>query len=398
MSRIVALFLGIFTLASAAQTIPPVPTQATHTEINDWLRSSDERLVAWGANFAAQNHDAAVVPQLSILAESWIPLPPQAYDAQGNYVPRTPELIRRIDAMTQVLDALIQLHGNISSQAIENLSEDFPSQALTLFARMTEPERTEFAEAIYGTRRGTGATYDWHALSHDRMVYLAAALLAKHPPQGFTSSLLGESTVVLKVSVTDRKQKAPGAFGIGTCGDSFASKPAPGWPQAWTYVVEQKWPQEQYDPSSVLVPGDPAITTRRAESSSSCSTLEWFSSTVRLRLARQEAGLPKVDLGQGSLQYDDLAYTGPKGYQSAMISLIAQHIEPFRQLASELQQNGFLSEEEARITLPRLVVQITDERTDKTDPLPHLSFSSPKIIFGDPSTGQKQYSALLTPF
>jgi hypothetical protein len=66
-----------------------------------------------------------MIPELTRLAESWQALPPQQYDAGGNYVPGTAEQRERSDAMEAVLDALIQLHGTVSAEAVEGLLQDF---------------------------------------------------------------------------------------------------------------------------------------------------------------------------------------------------------------------------------------------------------------------------------
>ena len=139
------LALGFATLAHG-QT---VPTQATTVEIDQWLRSGEPRLVAWGATFAAKNTDTAELPILATLAEDYRALPPRQYDGKGMYVPRTPAQKERFDSMQAVLDSLIQLHGAISDEAIEAVLPDFSARALTLFGRMPEPKRSQFAEAVY---------------------------------------------------------------------------------------------------------------------------------------------------------------------------------------------------------------------------------------------------------
>lgn len=371
----------------AAQGAPMIPTQATHEEITNWLRGSDQRWVALGAYFAARNRDVSAVPQLTLLAESWQSLPPQEMDANGSYIRRSPEQIERSNAMTQVLDALIQLRGTVTAHAIEEISRDFLAQALTLFAMMPEPQRAEFAKAVYKTRRGVGATYNWHEMAHDEMVYVAAAILAEHPPAGFTASLLNEATVVLNLGVRDDRKTATGLFPGGACYDSFALGRDPGWPQPWTYVVERKWPQQLTDDLTVLVPGNPAITTRRAITNSSCSALGWFSSAVRLRLAEQEAGLPAGG-PMRELRYDNLAYPGPGGYQKAVLAVVTLHAEEFRRLAMSLQEAGFLNSKEARTVGPRFIIRVIDERADRAIALPKLDSKTPKVVFASSTNAE----------
>lgn len=381
--RVLALISSQVLLAASmlAQGVPNAPVQASEQDISQWLQGGDERLVAWAAYFAAQNHDIAELPHLALRAESWHPLPEREFDNHGNYIPRSQEQRERSEAMTQVLDALIQLQGTVSPQAVEQLANDFPAQALTLFARMPEPERTGLAEDIYSTRRGAGVAYDWHTVAHDEMVHMAAAILARHPPAGFTASLLNETSVVLNVNITDTPQKPPVGFGTNICGDFLGTKPIPGWPQPWTYVVEEIWHQRNLNERSVLVAEDPAITTRRAQSTSSCSTLRWFSSAVRLRLVEQEAGASPGELDEGTRQFDNLAYTGPDSYSAALVAIIRRHIQEFRDLSAHLQRLGKMTPHEAEMAGPVFHLRITDERADKTKPLPEVHPDNPKIVF-----------------
>ena len=97
--------------------------------------------------------------------------------------------------MQAVLDALIQLHGTITSEGIVALLPDFPAQSPVLFAAVPEPERSRYALVVYGTRDRSDQPHDWHRLAHHQMIYSAAAILAVDPPPGFTATLLSETTV-----------------------------------------------------------------------------------------------------------------------------------------------------------------------------------------------------------
>ncbi len=397
--RVLALISSQVLLASSvlAQGVPNAPVQASERDISQWLQGSDERLVAWAAYFAAQNHDIGALHQLALRAESWQPLSAQESDDHGNFIPRSQDERERGEAMTQVLDALIQLQGTISPQGVERLASDFPAQALTLFARLPDPERTELAEDVYKTRRGAGAVYDWRSLAHDQMVHMAAAILALHPPNGFTASLLNETTVVLNVDVTDAPQKARDGIGTGLCVDSGAAKPILGWPQPWTYVVEELWHQQNLNGRSILVEGEPVITTRRALSTSSCSTLSLFSSAVRLRLIEQEAGVSPRELDGGIQQFDNVAYTGPNTYSAALVAIIRRHSREFRDLSARLQRLGKMAPQEAEMAGPVFHLRITDERADKTKLLPEVHPDNPKIVF-DHAEAVSSIAPWLDPF
>ena len=370
------------TLASHlyAQT-PAVPAHATVAESVEWLRGSVLRMVAWAAHFTADNRDQSALPELERLAEAWHTLPPPTYDAHGEYALIPLEQQERTDAMFAVLDALIRLHGTVSAEAIKSLAPNFTAQALTLFAAMPEPQRTQYARSVYATRRGLGSIYNPQEVAQDRMVHLAAALLAQQPPPGFTASLLNEMTVLLYITVTDQRQEPDGGIGTATCSDSFAKKPLPGWPQAWTYVVEELWSPQLLDGTTVLVPGYPAITTRRALSDSSCSTLGWFSSAVRLQLAEWEAALPAGKLRAGTRRSDTLQFFGAAAYKAALASAILRNEEPYRQLAALLASKGMLSEQEAHTAQPILRVEVLDKRSRQTEPLPEPRSNNAKVVF-----------------
>jgi hypothetical protein len=210
---------------------------------------------------------------------------------------------------------------------------------------------------------------------------MAAAILALNPPPGFTATLLNETTVTLKVRVTDDDKTLGGSFAGAMCGDSFGLVPAPGWPQPYTYVVEQHWKSES-SKEAILVPGEPAITTRRALSSSSCSTLPGFTSVQRVQLAEQEAGIAPGSFGSGTLQYDTLRYTGPTNYLSALLSLIESHRKPFQTLASTLAAKSYLTPNEASTAVPTFSVEIQDQRQDKDQALSVPASFGPRVVLG----------------
>ena len=382
------LSLVTFCLLISVVYAQTVPTRATPDDINHWLRSGDPRMVAWGAFFAAKSVDADELPVLAFLAENYQAAPPQQYDTSGSFLPRTPEQKQKLDSMQTVLDSLIQLHGRVTYEAVAAVLPDFPAQALTLFATMSEPERSHRAMALYATRDVVDKSYDWHRLAQQQMIHMAAAILALDPSPGFAATLINETIVILKVAVTDDNQKRDGTFVSGICGDSFAMDPSPGWPQPYTYVVEQHWKTDA-DNEEILVQGEPSITTRRARSNSSCSALPGFTSVQRLLLARQIAGLPSDALGMGTLQYETLRYTGPADYLAGLASLVEAHRTPFRALARVLESKGFLSATEAATAIPTFSVEVQDQRKARDQPIPLPLSLDPRTTIGPykPDTG-----------
>jgi len=371
-------------MASSTAVSQGAPSQATHDEIDHWLHSGEPRMVAWGATFAAQSGYQDEVLVLENLAERYEAVPPQEYDAKGNYVPRTTEQKQHLDSMQAVLDALIQMHGRISYEGISAILTDFPAQALVLFATMPEPDRSQKALLIYEGRDRSDAPYNPRRLAQQQMIHLAAAILALNPPPGFTATLLSETTITLKVVVTDDDRERDGMFST-TCGDSFGFAPDPGWPQPYTYVVEEHWPS-QGTARGILVPGDPTITSRRALSNSSCSTLSDFTSVQKLRLAQQEAGLRSEGRSAGALQYDTLRYTSAAEFAGSLAALVARHEQPVHALIETLANRTYLTTSEAADAVPSFAVEIDDQRKDKSQPL-----SIPRSL--GPSTTVRPYKS-----
>lgn len=350
---------------ASCQSAPPA---ATHDEIERWLQGSDPRMIAWGATFAAKSGDAVALPALERLAEKYKSLPFQRKDSQGNDASRTAEQEQQLDSMQAVLDAVIQLHGTITPGGTEAILPDFPAQALVLFATMPGSQRSRFAQAIYESQDRSDEPFSWDGNANQQMIYTAAAILALNPPPGFTATLIHETRITVKVAVTDDDRERDGWLAERTCVDSIQLSPAPGWPQPYTYVVEQHWPSEG-SKDRILVAGFPNITSRRALSSSSCYALPGFTSVQKLLLAQQEARLPSSEKPAGSLQYDTLRYTDPAAFPSALAALITQHRQPFLKLTKALVDNGYVKASESGEAMYEFAIEIDDQRRDKSQTL-----------------------------
>jgi len=377
--------------AARAQESLAVPTQATNKEIANWLQGDDPRMVAWGAVFAAKNHDEATVPYLARLAEGWMPLPP-ASNSDGSYRKVSEEESARVREMEAVLDALIQLHGEVEPAAIQRLAGDFDGDALTLFARMPEKSRKTFAEQIYAGRL-SGAEYTalhikWVAGSMDAdpavpgfanvydqykegfLLSVAAAILANDPPPGFAASLLNETTVDLELSVGARDPYANLRDG-GMCADSFSLHGPPGWPERWIYKIEESWSSQSLR-GEILVPGVPTLTTRRTVNTSSCSNLRLFSSNSRLLLLAQMLHRPIKDVGWDLKEDSVISYADETQFAIDTSRVMAQREQAFRTTATELVPMGLMTTEEAQNARPTLQVKVKDMRETKSPPLPEV--------------------------
>jgi hypothetical protein len=395
----VALFCGVFRCAVAQESFS-VPTRATSDEVYRWIVSGDPRMVAWGAYFATVNHDATVLPYLRRLAEEWVSLR-TGYNPDGSSLVRSDEEKDRLREMASVLDALIQMHGTVEPDAIERLATDFRGQALTLFATMPETERRALAESIYGSRI-KGAEYVRERRPSDPLfppkimsklagfsdliqqyatgdlIHLAAAILANDPPPGFAASLMDETTVELELSIGGPDPRAGNGMGPA-CGDSLYMAPPKDWPKEWTYVMEQHWPTEELADMEVIVPGMLALTTRRGEVASSCSTIEPLSSLVRMWLLAQMAGVTMHNLGWDVREYEEVPYSSDFSYQKAVKSAVAKREQAFEATAAVLAAKGFMTPLEATGARPTLNIVVRDARETKEPELPGVPLVGIKI-------------------
>src|SRR5580658_1291849 len=99
----------IFSAANGiAQQEITVDSTANGREIEHWLKSSDARLVAWGAYFARENDEDAALPLLVDWVDGWRP-------AAGSSVVRSHE---QHEAMAEVLDALIEAKAEVVPERI----------------------------------------------------------------------------------------------------------------------------------------------------------------------------------------------------------------------------------------------------------------------------------------
>jgi hypothetical protein len=117
-----------------------------------WLHGGDPRETAWAAVFALQEKNTSFLPDFAYLAEQWRPLPHRNV-LEREYHPTSPPTLEereRRDAMSALLDAIIQLNGSVPAASIQNLASDFPVQAIILLYRMPPQEAESTLLGLYG--------------------------------------------------------------------------------------------------------------------------------------------------------------------------------------------------------------------------------------------------------
>lgn len=214
-------------MAQSAYGTEETPSWST---ILTWLHSDDPRLVAWGAHEVLVTDDRSLLPDLVVLAEGWRPLvrerpTPTALERLSQ------DQIDRRDALAAVLDTLIQMRVSLSADTLLALTPDFGNDVAVFLSRMHEDEAAPLSMELY-RRSVTSATPHSYSLH-----YVAAAMLALHPPPGFAADLLRSTVVYAEVIASP---KGSGNFGgwIGE-GDCYVERDIPrkDWPLTGQYTL-----------------------------------------------------------------------------------------------------------------------------------------------------------------
>ena len=106
--------------------IPSEPVASTANSCpGGWVGREEPKAVAWRAYDAMLTHDESAMSELLSLGSEWQPLSPQTPSDDGRWRHLSSEQEEERDAMTVVLDALIQLKAPVPGTALRNLAADF---------------------------------------------------------------------------------------------------------------------------------------------------------------------------------------------------------------------------------------------------------------------------------
>jgi hypothetical protein len=362
-SLLVGFILCVTAVAGSTQQEDiTVDTKTTDKDIQKWLKSNDPRLVAWGAYYARQNADDAAIAPMIQLVENWIP-PKQD---QGTL--ERP----RIDAMSEVLDALIVRKETVFPEGLSAIAPTFPRQAAILASRLPNAEATPLLLTWYDRRNSKeGAA----------IPRIAAMILSKAPPPGFAASVLTESDEEFEVMVENEQDIGFGhGFGFGnTCGDGFGISPPHGWPPLFDYSLEENAPRPH---DSVLVKaGGDQITYRRinlSEGSGSCFYPRPLLADTRHHLLAEMLKITEKKMPWQVQQNTWIFWKSREQFTSELKGLVAAEETKFHATAESLYAKSFLTRSEADSVRPRLAVTVIDARKQTSPPLPQLEFSDPR--------------------
>ena len=208
--------------AQNGKQTPPDPAAIVHEAheheqqlAKQWLASGDPRTVAWGASLASRDLHGALLPDLLNVLRAHTVTPQPASLAE----------VDEHNAMLAVLDAILEIHGDVSGADAVKLYPEFPAQALILLSRSQDDINAPLLE-IFNS-------------SNDRTEYTLTAgnLLASRRAPGFAATVLNRITIHSLVSVFN--EGSGGGFGGGSlcCGVGGSMPDKAGWPAVGTYGV-----------------------------------------------------------------------------------------------------------------------------------------------------------------
>lgn len=365
MSRPHRRLIAVLLIAAASALYAQSPnfsanSNPTAKEINFLLKSSNPRLVAWGAYFASRNHDAEAGSLMIKLTER--PKPPA--------LPSNRDVIYAKDAMLEILYALIERKDPVPPKALSVIAPSYPSQALILASRLPITKATPLFEKWYyaGQDGKMRSSRDWTPVTLARV---SAMMLTKAPPAGFAASILARSEENLTVYVTNKGEIGSGGgigFGKG-CGDGLGGPPFPGWPVVYHYLLEEDNPHTN-GPVLVEVAGN--LVTWRAYSGGwgSCFGVEPLNDVNRHHLLAAMLGIPDNAMPWSEMQEVTLHWQSQQKFLSDLKNEIASEEANLSASVEALHKKGLLTKSEAESVRPKLRITISDYRKSPAPPLP----------------------------
>jgi hypothetical protein len=348
----VALAVSCATVDAQSEDIT-TETKVTDAQIQGWLKSGDQRLIAWGAYFARVHGDAAAMQPMAQMLEMWTPAEDQDGDARAQK-----------DAMADVLDALIVRRGAASLDGLTAIADSFPAQAAILAAQLPIRKSTPLLQAWYEKRNS-----DSHLLPR-----IAAMLLSKAPAPGFAASVLAEFEERVRVTVVS------GDYGVGiggsystSCGDGFGKATLPGWPPVFGYGIEENT-SPAHDPVLVSAGGD-TITYHRIDEHTgwgSCFGPHSLNASTRAHLLVEMLGKDANKTPLAVDKNETISWGDSDQFLHALQNLIDEEEGNLHSLAEDLFMRNDVTRDEADSVRAKLAITILDDRAAGSLPLPKL--------------------------
>jgi hypothetical protein len=336
----------------------PYNTKSNANLIEGWLRGGDPRLVAFGANFAAENEDDGLITTLEQLAVNWNPSERDPYPSEDEFL-----------AMSEILHALIVHRVEAPPETIAAIADTFPDQAVILAARLPATDRTPLLQAWYDagelvdrrrfTREGTNRLV---------LARVAAMMLSRAPPPGFAAAILADSDEQFVVSVenggTVPIRCRTGCPAAVVCADEFEVPAKRGWPPLFQYALEENYAGGDYDDVVVEAGGD-RITWRRTPANwrlASCYKPAPLSSETRHRLLAQMLHLSQEQMPWMPQKQITLHWENRDKLLLELESQVNFEEGKMHATIQALSARGLLTPGEAARVRPRLMILVFDDR------------------------------------
>ena len=360
--KFAATTLVLLSAVLPAQSPRPVP-------IEPLLRSDDPRLVALGAWETIRRQDDSQNDLLVDLAERWNSQHSSEYPDRDWY-----------DAMTVVLDALVQRQVKVSPAAVEAVASTFPDQALILIARMDPGEAEPILLSWFQAGRGrSGAGREVGGWSRMLRARIAAMFLARDHPEEIAASVLEDSVEQLVVSVADL-----GSDGIDRCLLACRARPQcaeetegelrTGWPYILQYSLEENDPDIRRKNGFLIYAGGDTITWRRVEArvdQDHCYAPKPLGPENRHRLLAEMLRVRETNIAWAPQMNLTLPWNTDQQYLSDLRIQITVEEDRLHSTMQAFFARRLLTRSQLETIRPRLSVLIFDDRA-KTVPRPAL--------------------------
>jgi hypothetical protein len=355
--RSIACFAGLVAAVSSAQaqipganqtpeqTASSMKMQASSVNIQAWLKSKDPRLVAWGAYFARENNDTAALDLAAQLVKASL--------TQGG-----PDLLSpdwpHVEALSEVLDALIQRRVLLSADLLGYVSRSHPVQTIILLSILPPAEQTGNLMQWYGGARPAG---------YEHLDRVSAMLLSKSPPPSFAANILRNSEERLIISIVPTNDTGVGILGGaggGVCLDSAINRPPAEWPELFSYHLTEN-DNAGIDPLLVESGGDRIYWQRSSPGRGfrTCvGNVRGLTPETRHDLLAEMLGVRGEAMAWPTQKIVNIAKENDEQVQRRIGAAILAEQAALIKSVQDFQSKGIITAEEARATLPKLSVTV----------------------------------------
>jgi len=370
LARLVRTGCVIAALAIGIQAQEPRSDGSIPSEeiLQNWLRSGDPRLEAWGAHDVLLTHDQKLVPDLLSLTEKWEPLQRQTCTAAPCSVLSQDQLDAR-DAMAATLDTLIQMKMMVRGEELRNLAQDLDREAAILLARLPDQDSTALRLDFYQSPPPPS-----HAVQ-----YVSAALLALQPPPGFAADLLASIKVrgIVQIVLPGSPTTGWGTSG-GSCGYA-RHVPRRDWPMTGQYAFSNK----KEDGALLVVGGVDPLYAVRTESTyytgDDCTPDIGLVPEGRRRFVAEMLGVSPDSLQWKTSFQTRIEFKSVDQTDADILNFLQKEQQAYRATANALFDRELMTVPEAETSLPEIELQIDDERGPDAAPIPALANLPPRV-------------------